>query len=570
VHYSEKIGIPVVETVAIEKRGFKKLLQHLRAGPVVPEITVRYPEAVEKGIEELLNILPDTNINKRAVAVMLLADQDETRSGLSVFIGSGAVAAARIITEKVQKQFSQPLGYIIGVSRSKTVDRLLDTVFMKDIQELGLAARAGMRKRQAFTALGLTAVSLVLYSFLGHEILANWGLHPFLLHVVALIFLFTVLPYAILEKLTTHYIIGAFFLMEVLYLMYKFVGVFGAGTLVNFIENNFFKAAVVPAAVSIIEKTVPGVFFRDLLVGDYGLISMGLTYSIAIVMPIVATFFFAFGILEDSGYLPRLSVIADRIMRRVGLNGKAVLPMVLGLGCATMATLTARILDTRKERVIATLLLALGIPCSAQLGVIIAVVSQCSAAVTLTVVLVVLAQLLIVGTLSAKLIKSRAGDFIVELPPLRPPQLLNIILKTTHRMKWFLIEAVPLFLAGTLILFFIDRIGGLVWLERAFSPVIRGMLGLPEDSAFAFIVGFFRRDYGAAGLYDLFSTGRLNHNQVAVSMVVITLFVPCIANLLVMIKERGSGTAFAMAAFILPYAVLVGTALNYFLRLHRP
>jgi ferrous iron transport protein B len=105
---------------------------------------------------------------------------------------------------------------------------------------------------------------------------------------------------------------------------------------------------------------------------------MALTYALAIVLPIVATFFFMFGMLEDSGYLPRLSAIMDRFMRTMGLNGKAVLPMILGLGCGTMATLTTRILETKKERLLVILLLALGVPCSAQLGVTLGMLSGMS------------------------------------------------------------------------------------------------------------------------------------------------------------------------------------------------
>jgi ferrous iron transport protein B len=294
---------------------------------------------------------------------------------------------------------------------------------------------------------------------------------------------------------------------------------------------------------------------------------MGLTYSIAIVLPIVATFFLAFGVLEDSGYLPRLSVIADRLMRRMGLNGKAVLPMVLGLGCDTMATLTTRILDSKKERVIATLLLALGIPCSAQLGVIMAMAAGSSVACVITVFVVVAIQLFLVGAMSNKLIKGRTTDFIVELPPIRVPHMGNIVLKTRHRLVWFLKEAVPLFIIGTLVLFLLDRFGTLALMERAFRPVIDGLLGLPLESTGAFIIGFFRRDYGAAGLYDLYLQGLLSTNQIAVSMVVITLFVPCIANFFVMIKERGFVTAMLMVAFILPFAIFVGTLLNLFLTL---
>ncbi|MEJ2721598.1 MAG: nucleoside recognition domain-containing protein, partial [bacterium] len=200
-------------------------------------------------------------------------------------------------------------------------------------------------------------------------------------------------------------------------------GVFGAGTLVNILENRLFGGIIVPAFTSFLDRFVPVAFIRDLLVGEYGLVSMGITYSVAIVLPIVATFFLTFGVLEDSGYLPRLSVMADRLMRKMGLNGKAVLPMVLGLGCDTMATLTTRILDSKKERVIATLLLALGIPCSAQLGVIMGMAAGSSVACVFTVFFVVTMQLFIVGALSNRVIRGRTTDFIVELPPIRVPHI---------------------------------------------------------------------------------------------------------------------------------------------------
>lgn len=564
---AEAIKIPVVETVATEKKGLRNLVSAVSDSSSVPAITVDYPPAVEEAIGRIAAFMPELPIRKRALAIMFLADPVEATEFLVPLVGREQAGKAARIAERVQEKFSNPLSYIIGVSRSRTVDRLLDTVFLKDVRALGEAARARMRRKQAFVALAITALSLILYATFGMERLAGWGLHPTLLHIVTLLFLFTLLPYRVMELVTTHSVLGALFLLEILYLMYKLVGVFGAGTLVDLMENGLFKTYLIPFVRSGLERAMPVPFLNDLLTGEYGLISMGLTYSLAIVMPIVAIFFFMFGVLEDSGYLPRLSVVADRAMRRIGLNGKAVLPMVLGLGCVTMATLTTRILDTKKERIIATLLLALGIPCSAQLGVIFAIVSQCSPLVMATVVGVVLMQLFIVGALSARFVKGKSSDFIMELPPLRPPLMMHIITKTGHRMRWFLIEAVPFFLAGTLLLFIIDRAGIINLLEKSARPVIGRLLGLPVESTFAFIIGFFRRDYGAAGLFDLFRNGMLDHNQVAVSMIVITLFVPCIANFFVMIKERGLGTAVAMVAFILPYAILVGTLVNVFLSL---
>src|SRR5205085_3695006 len=143
------------------------------------------------------------------------------------------------------------------------------------------------------------------------------------------------------------------------------------------LEGRIFNGLINPAAVAA-ASYIPVPLVRDFLVGKYGLITMGLTYAMAIVLPVVTTFFLMFGFLEDSGYIPRLAIFSDRVFRSMGLNGKAVLPMVLGLGCDTMATMTTRILETRKERITVTLLLALGVPCSAQLGVILGMLGTLS------------------------------------------------------------------------------------------------------------------------------------------------------------------------------------------------
>jgi ferrous iron transport protein B len=240
--------------------------------------------------------------------------------------------------------------------------------------------------------------------------------------------------------------------------------------------------------------------------------------------------------------------------------------MVLGLGCDTMATLTARILETRKERLIVTLLLALAVPCSAQLGVILGMIRSLSLAATLVWAGSVLATTLVVGWLAARVIPGRTSDFILELPPIRRPLIGNLTVKTLARIEWYLREAVPLFLLGTLVLFLADRLRLLGAVERVASPLVQGVLGLPARATEAFLIGFLRRDYGAAGLYDMARDGMLNPVQIVVSMVTITLFIPCIANFFIMIKERGVKTALAMAAVIVPLAFLVGGGLNFGLR----
>ena len=365
-----------------------------------------------------------------------------------------------------------------------------------------------------------------------------------------------------LGRLCTHPVWGLGMAGLVLFLVYEFVGVFGAGTLVDLMENKLFAELLNPAVISFADKYLPFAGVRDFLVGDYGVITMALTYSLAIILPVVGTFFIAFGILEDSGYMPRLAVMANRLFRRLGLHGKAVLPMILGLGCDTMATLTTRILDTRKERMMVTLLLALGVPCSAQLAVIFGMLGSVSAWGLLIWLGVVTAVMVTTGSIAARLIPGQSSDFILELPPMRLPGIKNILVKTAARMEWYLKEAVPLFILGTVVLFTMDRLDVLKVIHGVAAPLVEGFLGLPVEATDAFMVGFLRRDYGAAGLLDLQRQGMMDPRQVVVSLVIITLFVPCIANFFVMIKERGWKAAGLMLGVIIVIALSVGGALN--------
>jgi ferrous iron transport protein B len=305
-------------------------------------------------------------------------------------------------------------------------------------------------------------------------------------------------------------------------------------------------------------------FVHDFFVGEYGLITVALSYGFAIVFPIVTTFFLLFGVLEDSGYLPRLAAMVNRIFQGMGLNGKAVLPMVLGLGCDTMAAMTTRILDTRKERVVTTLLLALAVPCSAQLGVLLAMTARISigAAILFTCMLVGIAFL--VGWLASKLHGGETSDFILELPPMRVPQMSNLVMKTFTRLEWYLKEVIPLFVIGTAVLFVLDRLQLLGKISSFMEPLVTRWLGLPVETASAFLIGFLRRDYGAVYLLDA-STGpdaTLTPHQVLVAMVTLTLFMPCIATLFMISRELGKKTAAFITVFVFVFAFLVGGLVN--------
>jgi len=288
---------------------------------------------------------------------------------------------------------------------------------------------------------------------------------------------------------------------------------------------------------------------------------MAVSYALAIVFPIVTTFFLLFSVLEDSGYLPRMSIMVNRLFRVMGLNGKAVLPMILGLGCDTMATMTTRVLETRKERIVTTMLLALAVPCSAQLGVLLAMMAVVSPWGAVAWTGLIVGVIFLVGWLTARVFGGEgAGDFILEIPPMRRPQVGNVAIKTLSRLEWYLKEVIPLFVIGTVALFLLDQVGALAAIAHFGEPLVTGWLGLPREMANAFLVGFMRRDFGAVYLLEA-ATGpspALSPHQILVAMVTITLFMPCIANFLMIAKEHGLRVAWAMAAFIFPFAFLVG------------
>lgn len=363
-----------------------------------------------------------------------------------------------------------------------------------------------------------------------------------------------------LSQLTLNPFTGGIVLALVLWGLYEFVGVFGAQIAVGFLENAIFREYINPWVMQLVQAVIPWALLQDLLIGEYGVITLGLRYAIAIILPIVTTFFLAFALIEDSGYLPRLAMLIDRLFKVIGLSGRAVIPIVLGFGCDTMATLVTRTLETRREKLIATFLLALAIPCSAQLGVILGLLAGHSLAVGMWAGVIAL-NFLVIGYLTAKLLPGERSLFYIEIPPLRWPSLSNVLVKTYTRVHWYLKEILPFFLIASVVIW-IGQITGIFGVLVNALAVIVQAIGLPKETAVAFLFGFFRRDYGAAGLYDLHNAGTLSGVSLVVAAVTLTLFVPCIAQFMITAKERGWRTAIVMAAFIFPYAFFVGWVVN--------
>ena len=505
---SKKLQIPVIPVTATTGQGIKELKEAIHKFQCGKGFKIKYDRNIETATNNLSSLLGSKySISARALSLMLLHDDKDVRDLVISKEPKKINSKIDAIVTKTGSKYNHPLNYMIKMRLQGEVDDIV----------------AGSVKKVSAPGNRLS------------ERLSRVMINPI-----------TGIPIALL----------------ILYIgIYKFVGEFGAGTMVDYIESTLFGEYINPNLISWSEDNIPYSVLRDLLVGEYGIVTLGITYAIAIILPIVGTFFLVFAVIEDTGYLPRLAMLIDRLFKKIGLSGRAVIPMVLGLGCVTMATVVTRTQETKRERVIATLLLALAVPCSAQLGVIFAIMTHSPVGLMIWAV-VVITVFLFIGFLSSKLLPGAPPSFYMELPPLRLPKLKNVLTKTYSRMVWYFKEIFPIFILTSIIVWFLDLIGVFQVLLGGIEPLVSA-LGLPNETNKIFLFGFFRRDYGAAGLYEMQDS--LNWVQLTVAAVTLTLFVPCIAQFLIMIKERGLKTALFMFVFILFFAFFVGFLLNLIL-----
>jgi len=337
-------------------------------------------------------------------------------------------------------------------------------------------------------------------------------------------------------RLAVNPITGVPILFAVLYAMYTVVGVWVAGDVVGFTEEKVMQGYYEPWIRSLVSGIIgPETVAGRILVGDFGLLTMTITYLFGLLLPLVLGFYLVMAILEDSGYLPRLAALVDRLMTAVGLNGRAVIPLILGFGCVQLGTITTRLLATDREKSIATVLLNFAIPCSAQIGVIAGMLAAVGGRMTALYIAVIFTVMAAAGTLLNRTLPGKSSALLIDLPPMRVPAIKNVMYKTVTRSVFFIREAYPWFFLGSLIVSVLQISGGLNYWQSLLTPVTEGWLQIPREAATAFVMGLVRRDFGAAGLTEL----AMSPMQVVTSLIVITLFVPCIASLMILFKERG-------------------------------
>ena len=334
--------------------------------------------------------------------------------------------------------------------------------------------------------------------------------------------------------------------LAMLGLIYYFIGDLVAQRLVDTLEGEVLGVYYIPAVESFISDLLPESGWIEplefLLINDnLGLLTVTVQYVIGTLLPLVIAFYLAISVLEDSGVLPRLAVLTDRGLNRIGLNGRAVVPMIVGVGCVTMAVITTRMVGSKRERTISTALLGLAVPCSAQLGVIMGLMAGLGLIYWFGYLGILLVVLGVVGLFLDRTLPGQSESLVTELPRMRAPRPGNILRKTYNRAKMFLREAIPLFGATAVVVSALDYVGGLAAIQNGLRP-LTSLVGMPADFGQILVLGLIRRDFAAAGMTDM----ALSSAQVFIGLVVITLFVPCILAMVMIFKERDAKSALLM------------------------
>ena len=352
-----------------------------------------------------------------------------------------------------------------------------------------------------------------------------------------------------------------------------------------YIFDLFFENIYKPIVMGLSNLVGPGLF-HDFLIGQLidgkvefveslGILTTGIYVPIGMVLPYIFAFYLVLSILEDTGYLPRLATLVDNIFHRLGMHGHGIIPMFLGLGCNVPGALSIRTLETRKQRFISATLLAIAVPCMAQLSMIFAIFSNLDlgsgtwyfkpvfyiALVFLTLIILWIS----LGLILNRYIKGDTPEIFLEIPPYRRPSLKTTGKKTWMRVKWFLKEAIPWLFFGVFIISVLQISGIMDILSNAFQPIMSGVFGLPGVVSIVLLTGFFRKDLAIGLLLALSATYTFNPMQLVIIAVMLTIFFPCIATFTVLIKELGIKDMIKSSAIMVSTAIIVGVILRFVL-----
>jgi len=502
---SDLLDIDICTSIAREGIGIRKILTKLKS-PRIPKKLVNYPDWVNNFLDIIEKLCKDSDISPRVIGLLLLTGDKSIEGYLSKKFGPELLGDLKDLASDYRKGDSETFQALLVNLYNIKAEQIV-----KEIQEV-----EPPRKSPFLVTFG------------------DWCTQ-----------LHTGIPIAV----------------SVLFLIYLFVGTFGATFVVDTINGVLFEGYIIPWTAKLLDP-IPSQFFKDMIIDpDFGILPTGVFLALGLVMPVLFCFYLVFGILESSGYLPRLSILLDKVFRKMGLNGKGVIPLVMGFSCVTMAILTTRLLDTKKEKNIATFLLLLGMPCAPLIAVMLVILDKMPFSATLTIFGIIFAQTFIAGFLANKILPGQGSPLIFEIPPIRLPKPVQVIKSAAHKTYFFIKEAIPVFVYASLFVFLFERVGGLKIAEDLLRPLTNNFMGLPEKSVQVFIKTIIRRESGATELEHLRNT--YTNLQLVVNLLVMTFLTPCINAIIVLFKERGRFTATIIMGTVIVYAIVMGGLVNH-------
>lgn len=357
--------------------------------------------------------------------------------------------------------------------------------------------------------------------------------------------------------------------LGVILLTFSFIRFIGEG-LIGYVLEPLFDLYT-PVVMEISRALGPGLI-HDIIIGrliegdvDYvqsmGLLTTGIFVPFGMVLPYILAFYFGLSILEDTGYLPRLSVLADTIFHKFGLHGCGIVSVFLGLGCNVPGALSTRILETRKERFISATLLAISIPCMAQIAMVFGILGSYGMEYVLMVFTALITTYVLGGLILNRYIAGESPELFLDIPPYRRPYGKALFKKTWMRVRIFLTEAIPFVFLGVLFINILYAVGIIDILGTFFSPVISGIWGLPKEAAAALLIGFLRKDMAIGMLLPL----GMSPHQLVIAATVLTIYFPCVATFAVLVRELGIRDMAKSVLIMIAAALIVGGVMRLIL-----
>jgi ferrous iron transport protein B len=374
--------------------------------------------------------------------------------------------------------------------------------------------------------------------------------------------------YEDLEDISSHRVGGIVIALLVLFATFWFVRFVGEG-IIDYIAEPLFGWLWTPLLMKLSLALGPESFWHGVLIGNligggidyfqsFGLLTTGLFIPLAAVLPYIVAFYMALGILEDVGYLPRLAVLMDTIMHRLGLHGYAIIPTILGFGCNVPAVMATRILESRKQRFIAATLISIGIPCAALQAMIIGLVGQRGIEYVAMVYGSLFISWVITGLILNRAVKGFNPELLIEIPPYRLPPWQVIGEKLWLRVSGFIKEALPIVLGTVLVVNILYTLGVFDAIADITAPVLTGLWGLPRETITAVVVGFLRKDVAMGMLAPLALTAK----QLVISSTVLAMFFPCVATFVILARELGARDLFKAIGIMIAAVLIMGSLQN--------